>query len=254
MMTTSVGALALASAAVDDVLAWCLLALVAAIVTARGPGDMVQITVLALLYVAAMAFVVRPLLAALVRAWAHDRAPRRLIVVLVAGLFLSSYATTWIGIHPIFGAFVFGFVMPREPVAVLRDGVKAPLDHISMVLLPVFFIVTGLNVDISAISGRGILELTGIIVVACAGKLIGAATPGRLSGMSWREAGVLGLLMNTRGLTELVILNVGVSLGVLDQEMFTMMVLMAVVTTAMTGPLLPKSHVHVGERTSACEE
>jgi len=240
MMTTRVGALALASAAIDDVLAWCMLALVAAIVTANGAsGDMVQIAILSAIYVAVMALVVRPLLALLVRKWVGDRVPSFFLIVIVAGLFLSSYATTWIGIHAIFGAFAFGFVMPREPFEVLTEGIKRPFDGISMVLLPVFFIVTGLNVDISVISGRGVVELAGIILVACAGKLIGAAVPGKLTGMPWREAGTLGLLMNTRGLTELIILNVGVTLGVLDPQMFTMMVLMALITTAMAGPLLP---------------
>ncbi|MGH3378836.1 MAG: cation:proton antiporter [Actinoallomurus sp.] len=240
MMTTRVGALALASAAIDDVLAWCMLALVAAIVTANGAsGDMVQIAILSAIYVAVMALVVRPLLAVLVRKWVGDRVPSLFLIVIVAGLFLSSYATTWIGIHAIFGAFAFGFVMPREPFEVLTEGIKRPFDGISLVLLPVFFIVTGLNVDISTISGRGVIELAGIILVACAGKLIGAAVPGRLTGMPWREAGTLGLLMNTRGLTELIILNVGVTLGVLDPQMFTMMVLMALITTAMAGPLLP---------------
>jgi Kef-type K+ transport system membrane component KefB len=248
MVGTRVGALALASAAVDDVLAWCLLALVAAIVSATGgSGDLVQILILSTLYVTALVLIVRPLLAYLVRRWVRDRVPPLFIVVLVAGIFLSSYATTWIGIHAIFGAFAFGFVMPREPFEVLSDGVKRPFDGISIVLLPVFFIVTGLNVDISALSGRALLELVGIIVVACAGKLIGAAAPGKLSGMPWKEAGTLGLLMNTRGLTELIILNVGVSLGVLDGQMFTMMVLMALVTTALTGPLLPNAPVPVDE-------
>jgi Kef-type K+ transport system membrane component KefB len=248
MVGTRVGALALASAAVDDVLAWCLLALVAAIVSATGgSGDLVQILVLSILYVTALVLIVRPLLAYLVRRWVRDRVPPLFIVVLVAGIFLSSYATTWIGIHAIFGAFAFGFVMPREPFEVLSDGVKRPFDGISIVLLPVFFIVTGLNVDISALSGRALLELVGIIVVACAGKLIGAAAPGKLSGMPWKEAGTLGLLMNTRGLTELIILNVGVSLGVLDGQMFTMMVLMALVTTALTGPLLPNAPVPADE-------
>jgi len=249
MMTTSVGALALASAAVDDVLAWCLLAVVAAIVTASGPGDLLQIAVLGVLYVAALILVVRPLMAHLVRRWARDRVSPLLIVVIVSGLFLSSYATTWIGVHAIFGAFAFGFVMPREPFEVLYEGVKRPLDHISLVLLPVFFIVTGLNVDVSALSERGYLELAGIILVACVGKLVGAAVPGRLFGMPWKEAGTLGLLMNTRGLTGFVILNVGVGLGVLDGQMFTMMVLMALVTTMMTGPLLPNAPARVDELT-----
>ncbi|GLY83017.1 cation:proton antiporter [Actinoallomurus iriomotensis] len=249
MMDSPVGALALASAAIDDVLAWCLLALVAAIVTASGSGDLLQIAGLAVLYVAVLVLVVRPLLAYFVRRWARDRVSPLFVVVLIAGLFLSSYATTWIGIHAIFGAFAFGFVMPREPADVLREGIKRPLDHVSMVLMPVFFIVTGLNVDISSISGRGYLELAGIIAVACAGKLLGAAATGRVFGMPWREARTLGLLMNTRGLTELVILNAGVTLGVLDGRMFTMMVLMALVTTGLTGPLLPNAPVPVDEAT-----
>lgn len=239
---TRVGALALASAAIDDVLAWCLLALVAAIVTAAGASShMVQIGVLAVIYVALLALVVRPLLAYMTRKWVRDRVPPLYVVVLVAGLFLSSYATTWVGIHPIFGAFAFGFIMPREPYDVLAEGVKRPFDGISMVLLPVFFIVTGLNVDIGALTGRTLIELVGIILVACAGKMIGASIPGKLTGMPLREAGTLGILMNTRGLTELIILNVGVGLGVLDGQMFTMMVLMALVTTALAGPLLPNA-------------
>jgi Kef-type K+ transport system membrane component KefB len=248
MMNTRVGALALASAAIDDVLAWCLLALTAAIVTANGAaGDLAQIGVLSAIYVAVMALAVRPLLAHLTRRWVRDRVPPLYVIVLVAGIFLSSYATTWIGIHAIFGAFAFGFVMPREPFDVLADGVKRPFDGISMVLLPVFFIVTGLNVDISGLSGRSVVELAAILLVACAGKMIGATIPGRLTGMPWREAGTLGLLMNTRGLTELIILNVGVSLGVLDGQMFTMMVLMALGTTALAGPLLPNAPVSPDE-------
>ncbi|MCJ0867799.1 cation:proton antiporter [Streptomyces sp. AP-93] len=242
MMGTRVGALALASAAIDDVLAWCLLALVGAIVTASGgSGDFAQTVILAALYVTAMLLVVRPLLSFLVRRWVRDRMPPQFIVVLVAGLFLSSYATTLIGVHAIFGAFAFGFVMPRESRGVLSEGVKRPFGGISLVLLPVFFIVTGLNVDIGALSGRDLLELVAIIIVASAGKLLGASIPGRLAGLPWREAGTLGILMNTRGLTELIILNAGVSLGVLDSRMFTMMVVMALFTTALTGPFLPKA-------------
>ncbi|SNR59198.1 cation:proton antiporter [Actinomadura mexicana] len=244
MMGTRVGALALAGAAVDDVLAWCLLALIAALVTADGAsGQLVQIGILAAVYVGIMALLVRPVLAYVTRRWVTDRVPPMYVLMLVAGLFLSSYATTWIGVHAIFGAFAFGVVMPRAPLDVLAEGVRRPFDGISTVLLPVLFIVTGLNVDIGSLSGRGLIELAAIILVACAGKMVGATVPGRLTGMSWREAGTLGVLMNTRGLTELIILNVGVNLGVLDGRMFTMMVLMALVTTALAGPLLPNAPV-----------
>lgn len=242
MTHTRVGALALACAAINDVLAWCLLALTSAIVTAGGaPGTMLQIGLLSASYLIGMALLVRPLLAYLTRRLVSDRVPSLYVVILIAGLFLSSYATTWIGIHAIFGAFAFGFVMPREPFETLAEGVKRPLDGISMVLLPVFFIVTGLNVDVSALSGRGVLELIAVILVACTGKMLGATIPGRLSGMPWREAGTLGLLMNTRGLTELIIINAGVTLGVLDSNLFTMMVLMALITTALAAPLLPNA-------------
>lgn len=240
LMHTHVGALALASAAVDDVLAWCLLAFVSAIVTAGGSDDLVQILALSFGYVAAMFLVVRPLLAVLIRRWTCGRVSPYLLVVLVAGVFLSSYATTWIGIHAIFGAFLFGFVMPREPADVLEQHLRKPLDIVSLILLPVFFIMTGLGVDIGALSGRNYLELVAIILVACAGKLLGAAIPARAFGLPWRDVRALGLLMNTRGLTELIILNVGVSLGVLDTPMFTMMVIMALVTTVLAGPLLPR--------------
>lgn len=251
LLRTRAGALALASAAINDVLAWCLLALASAIVTAGGaPGDLAQIGVLSAIYVAIMTLVARPLLARLTRRLVHDRVPPLYVIVLIAGLFLSSYATTWIGIHGIFGAFAFGFIMPREPIGALAEGVRGPLRGISMVLLPVFFIVTGLNVNVSALSGGGLLDLGAVVLVACVGKIVGAAVPGRLTGMPWREAATLGLLMNTRGLTELIIINAGVGLGVLDAQLFTMMVLMALVTTALAAPFLPTgpaSHDHPAE-------
>jgi Kef-type K+ transport system membrane component KefB len=241
---TRVGSLALAGAAIDDVIAWCMLAYVSALVTADGdPGDLVQIAALSAVYVLVMFFVVRPLVALAFTRWAGPGHWRSLLIVLAAGAFLSAYATTWIGIHAIFGAFLFGFVMPREPVAEVTLHLREPLEHIGLVLLPVFFIVTGLSVDIGGLSGTQYLELAAIILVACAGKLIGAIIPARALGLSWGESRALGLLMNTRGLTELIILNAALSLGVLDGQMFTMMVIMALVTTALAGPLLARTGV-----------
>ncbi|GAB6899057.1 cation:proton antiporter [Kineosporia succinea] len=235
LLRTRVGALALAGAAVDDVIAWCLLAFVSATVTARGQGQLLGILALSVGYLIVMFAVVRPLLAVLVPAIARRGGLLHLLPVLAAAVFLSACATTWIGIHAIFGAFVLGFVMPRDESSV---PVRPLLKGTTAVLLPVFFIVTGLNVDIASLSARNYLELAAILVVACAGKFIGACVPARAAGMPWREAGVLGVLMNTRGLTELIILNAGVQLGVLDTQLFTMMVVMALVTTAMAGPLL----------------
>lgn len=240
LMHTRVGALALASAAIDDLLAWCVLALVSAIATASGTGPFVQTLALSLAYVAVMFLVVRPLLAALFRRIARGNGLPHLLVVVAGGVFLSAYVTTWIGIHPIFGAFLFGLITPREPADALQLHLRRPLSTVGRLLLPVFFIVTGLGVDIGGLTWRNYLELAAILAVACAGKLIGAAAPALALGMRWRQVGTLGVLMNARGLTELIILNAGVSLGILDTSMFTMTVIMAVFTTALVGPLLPR--------------
>jgi Kef-type K+ transport system membrane component KefB len=241
LLGTRVGTLALAAAAIDDVLAWCMLAYVSALVSADGDyGDLMQVGIRSVVYVVAMFYVVRPFLAWIVSRMAARERWHALIMAVVAGTFVSAYTTTWAGIHAIFGAFLFGFIMPREPALALGEHLRRPMDNLAVVLLPVFFIVTGLGVDIGGLTARNYVELALILVVACAGKLIGATLPARWSGFSWKEARTLGLLMNTRGLTELIILNVAVSLGVLDGSMFTMMVIMALVTTVMAGPLLAK--------------
>ncbi|MCF2537152.1 cation:proton antiporter [Streptomyces sp. FB2] len=248
LMDTRVGALSLASAAIDDVLAWCLLAYVSALVSSDGDyADLARIGALSVVYVAVMLVVVRPLISRLVWRWAAMERWPALLAVLCAGVFASSWLTSWIGIHQIFGAFLFGFVMPREPRRVLAAHLRRPLDDVSVILLPVFFIVTGLGVDLGALTAADCLALALVVAVACAGKLLGAIAPARLSGLSWREAKDLGVLMNTRGLTELIILNAAVSLGVLDGRMFTMLVIMALVTTAMAAPLLSRrEHLTAG--------
>lgn len=247
---TRVGALALASAGVDDLIAWCLLAYVSALVTARGNGGVAQVLALSAGYVATMFLVVRPVLAALVARWVRSARWRSVLVLLCAGVFLSSWATTWIGIHPIFGAFLFGLIMPRAPAGLFAEHFREPLENVSVVLLPVFFIVTGLAVNIGGLHGREYLELVAIVGIACGGKLLGAVIPAKVWGLSWREAWVLGLLMNTRGLTEMIILNAAVTLGVLDGQMFTMMVIMALVTTALAGPLLPRDRAVLEQPTA----
>lgn len=239
MTGTRVGSLALASAAVDDVVAWCLLAYVSATVTSGGDyTELARIAAFATLYAAGMLLVVRPLLAALVWRWAAAERWSALLVLLAAGAMTSAWLTSWIGVHAIFGAFLFGAVTPREPAGLLAGRVRGPLDDVSLLLMPVFFVVSGLDVDLGALTSGDALALLLIMVVACVGKLVGAIVPARLAGLPWREAADLGLLMNTRGLTGIVILNAAVSLGVLDVRMFTMLVVMALLTTAMAGPLL----------------
>ncbi|KRV50637.1 sodium:proton exchanger [Wenjunlia vitaminophila] len=247
-----VGTLALALAAADDVLAWCMLAFVVALVTASGTGAFVGTLVWSVVYVCAMLLVVRPLLA-----WTLRRATTALrpylAVLVAAGVFCSAYITSEIGIHAIFGAFLFGIIMPRDTDGTLREVAMVPLEQAGKLLLPLFFVVTGLNVDLTTMSASGLWEMLAIIAVACLAKLGGVAIPARLSGMDWREASTLGLLMNTRGLTELIILNVGLSLGVLDTQLFSAMVIMALFTTAMAAPLLSMSLAKEREEAMAAQ-
>ncbi|MGY1813634.1 cation:proton antiporter [Blastococcus sp. SYSU D00820] len=234
------GVLSLACAAVDDVLAWSLLAVVVAIVAATSFTGVIQILAFSVLFALVMFLVVKPLLRALVtyRERFGRVTPDMLAVVLV-GLLLSAWVAEEIGIHFIFGAFLFGVVMPRKNAAKLTHEITEQLEQVSvLLLLPVFFVITGSNVDVGAVGLIGIWELFLILLVAISGKFIGAFAAARAQRVPQRQATALAILMNTRGLTELVILNIGRDLGVLDGDMFTLMVIMAVVTTVMASPLL----------------
>ena len=158
----------------------------------------------------------------------------------LAGLLLSSYATDWMGVKYIFGAFLFGVIMPREGAGgALREEILNRLDQVSvLVLLPVFFVVSGLSVNLSSVGLSGLAELCLILLVAVVGKFAGAFAGARLAGVPPRHAGVLATLMNTRGLTGIVILSVGLQLHILDQSLYSLMIVMAIVTTVMAGPLL----------------
>ena len=231
-----IGGLALASAAVADVLAWSLLAVVVAL---AGSSQQWRV-LLAIPYAAAMFAVVRPLLRRLAGVYRQaGRLTPNVLAIVLAGLLLSCYATNWMGLHFIFGAFLFGVVMPREAVLRLREEILARLEQVSVLaLLPIYFVVSGLNINLSTIGHSGLEELGAILVVAIAGKLLGAYGGAQLAGIRGRNAGVMATLMNTRGLTELVILSVGLQLHILDKPLYSLMVIMALVTTAMSGPLL----------------
>jgi Kef-type K+ transport system membrane component KefB len=158
---------------------------------------------------------------------------------LSAGLLLSAGATQWMGLHAIFGAFLFGAVVPREGATALCGRALPWIERTCVVLLqPVFSVVAGLNVDLSAVEPTALRELALILLVAVGGKFGGAYLGARITGVRPRESAVLAVLMNTRGLTELIVLAVGLELGLLDTGLFSLMVVMALVTTAMTGVLL----------------
>jgi Kef-type K+ transport system membrane component KefB len=240
MYRTEVGALTLACAAVDDVLAWSLLAIAIAVVDATGILDFPRIIVLSALFVAGMFVFVRPILARVVERYKRvGRLTPDILAVLLIGLLVSSWLTAKIGIHQIFGAFLFGVIMPREGTADLFHEILERLENVSvLLLLPVFFIVTGLDANVRGIGLDGLWQLALILLVACVGKFVGAAAAARAQGLPERKAAAIGVLMNTRGLTELVILNVGLAKGVLDLQLFTLLVVMAVVTTVITEPAL----------------
>ena len=240
MHRTEIGALTLACAAVDDILAWSMLAVVLAVVKSSGSLDLPRILAETLAFVAVMFWVVKPQLRRLVPAFEKaGRLTPNILAVIVVGFLVAAYVTDHIGIHAIFGAFVFGVVMPRAASQALFAAILDKLEQVSvLLLLPVFFISTGFNVDVTGLGGSGVGELLAVLAVASVGKFFGAAAAARGLGYRARKAAAVGVLMNTRGLTELVILNVGLSAGVLDLKLFTILVLMAVVTTVITEPLL----------------
>ena len=242
MHRTSTGVLALACAAVDDIIAWTMLAFVVAVVAGNGPLDVLRIIALTAVFAGVMFGLVRPALRRL-NGW-YARAGRLtpdILAVVLIGVLVSAYITEIIGIHAIFGAFIFGAIMPRQGAADLTREILERLEQVSvLLLLPLFFVVTGLSTNIGGITGSGLWQLALILLVAIGGKFVGAYAGARVMKVPGRQSAAIGVLMNTRGLTELVILNVGKQLGVLDDELFTMLVLMALITTAMTGPLLKR--------------
>jgi Kef-type K+ transport system membrane component KefB/nucleotide-binding universal stress UspA family protein len=240
LLHTKVGAVTIACAAVDDVTAWTILAVVVVVVRASAVETPLWLTLVGTaVYLGLMVLVVRRALGWL-ESFYHSRG--RLTQDMVAGVLLlllaSAWTTEWLGIHALFGAFALGAVMPKERGFV--HDLSEKLEDVTVVfLLPLFFAFTGLRTSVGLISGGEMWLYTGLILlVAVTGKFGGSALAARATGLSWRESGALGILMNTRGLMELVILTIGLELGVISPALFTMMVLMALVTTFMTTPLL----------------
>ena len=234
MLGTRVGMLALTCAAIGDALAWCMLALVIAIIHATGPTSAILTVGLTLLFIVFMYTIVRPLL---VYADQRIHSKQLLIALILILLLLSAYITNAIGIHPIFGAFLMGIILPRKTTYV--EEVRS-LDQVNNILfLPLFFVYSGLHTQIGLISAPLLwLICLLVLVIACAGKILGSMLPVRWMGESWKESLTLGILMNTRGLVELIVLNIGLDLGVLSPTLFAMLVIMALVTTMMASPLL----------------
>jgi len=239
LLASRVGAVAIACAAVNDVAAWCLLAAVLLLVRGTGRGATAWLIppglagMVLLMYAAA-----RPGLRALQRLHRRRRGLTpdllALVLVLVAA---SAWLSDRLGLHALFGAFLLGACTPRDPG--FQRAIEEKFEGATVLLLPLFFSLTGLRTSVRLLEGgRMWLECLLIVGVAVAGKFGAAALSARLAGMPWRESLALGGLMNTRGLMELVILGIGLDAGVIPPVLFSMMVIMALVTTCMTTPLL----------------
>ena len=236
---TALGSIALTCAAVDDVTAWCILALVIAIVNATGVVVSLATVLFTLLFALGMLFFVRTWLNRMVKETPSSTLHTRRVVAGMLGFVLAcALITETIGIHALFGAFIAGVVMPSS--IDFRVFLKDKLESVtSAALLPLFFAYTGLRTQVGLLNDWQSWALCGVIIlVAIAGKLVGSMLMARWTGMNWSTSFSIGVLMNTRGLVELVVLNIGYDLGILSGRIFAMMVLMALVTTFMTGPLL----------------
>ncbi|MFT7335347.1 MAG: Kef-type K+ transport system membrane component KefB [Porticoccaceae bacterium] len=236
---TKLGSIVITCAAADDITAWCLLAVVIAIVKAGNFIGSLYVISLAVLYVLAMIFIVKPFLKRIGDLYgSKDNIGKPVMAIFFLFLILSSYATEVIGIHALFGAFMMGSIMPD--VSKFRMIFIEKVEDVAVILLlPLFFVYTGLQTEIGLINDPYLWKVTAaIIAVAVIGKFLGSALAARFVGQNWKDSLTIGALMNTRGLMELIVLNIGLELKVLTPEVFAMMVIMALVTTFMTGPAL----------------
>jgi Kef-type K+ transport system membrane component KefB len=236
---TEIGSIALSCAAADDVSAWCLLAFVVGVAQANLAASAMVIGG-AVAFIAVMFLAVQPFLRRATLVW--DNRPGPLPTPVVACTFvavlLASLTTEAIGVHAVFGAFLLGAVIPHDS-RIAREFNEKLKEIVTVLLLPAFFAYTGMRMQIGLVSGwESWMWCGAIIVVATIGKFGGALAAARLTGLGWRDSAVLGTLMNTPGLMELIVLNIGLDLGVISPTLFAMMVIMALVTTGLTAPVL----------------
>ncbi|MGK5496583.1 cation:proton antiporter [Streptomyces sp. URMC 125] len=249
---TPLGTLGLATAGIGDVIAWCLLAAVTAVAASASPAPAALSCALVLIYGAVMFLLVRPAFSRLVPRLERAGQPMAAAVMLTTAL-ASAWLTDGIGAHSIFGAFLAGVVMPRNS-GVIRKVADRIEGLTNWLMLPVFFAVVGLKLDLPAVGGPRDWAVLVLIVCAASASKIGAVMLfSRWLGRGRREAATLGLMMNCRGVTELIVLQLGLTLGILSQQLFAMLACMALVTTAATGPLLRRLRPDRGRPESNCE-
>ena len=242
MFKIPLGLLMIACAAIDDIMAFTLLALATALAGQGSASDILLIIGKLAAYVAVLFIVVRPLLERFVlRPYRRNgnKMGAEQMSILFVGLLLSSYITSRIGVHELIGGFLFGVALPRNNAPNLFHSIAGKIEGVSVqLLLPVFFVIAGQGVNLQGLTVHDILPAIAIVAVACIGKFWGGALAARATGVPRRQSLAVGALMNTRGLTELVVLTIGRDAGVIDDKMYTMLVIMAIFTTTMAGPLL----------------
>lgn len=251
---TKLGTIVITCAAADDITAWCILAAVIAIVKAGSVLSSLYTIAMALAYVFIMLKLVRPFLKNVGDKYSNKEGlSKPIVAVFFITLLLSSYVTEVIGIHALFGAFMAGVIMPATTS--FRNIFIEKVEDVSLVLLlPLFFVFTGLRTQIGLLNEPYLWEICGLIVlVAVTGKFVGSSLAAKFVGQSWKESLMIGALMNTRGLMELIVLNIGYDLGVLNPQVFAMMVIMALVTTFMTAPALSLINWIFKEKTPAIQ-
>lgn len=238
LQKTELGAITLTCAAIDDVTAWCLLAFIvsAAQVTMMSAVFTLLMTIV---YISFMFIFVRPIVTkAVLKLDQHKIIAEGELAIICLGIFVSAMATEYIGIHAIFGAFLFGAIIPDKS-KLAHDLDFRLQDLVRVLFLPCFFAFTGMRTEIGLVTNFNDLMMCGIIIaVATIGKFGGSLLSAKFHGMGWRDSAALGILMNTRGLVELIVLNIGLDLGIISPRLFAMLVIMALATTFMTGPIL----------------
>ena len=239
MLKRPLGALAIACAAIDDLTAWFLIAIATAVAVSGSFGDVAATVGEAVAFVLVMWVVVRRILARMATAFDEvGRVPSGWFAAIVVGVVLSAFLTETINIAFIFGGFVMGMVMPRH-ARLTEEITRRVEDFVLTLLLPLFFVYTGLRMNVTLLDRPALWLITlALIAIAIVGKLAGAAVAARITGFDWRASAAIGTLMNTRGLTELIVLNLALDAGAISNTLFAALVIMAVVTTVMAGPLL----------------
>jgi Kef-type K+ transport system membrane component KefB len=235
---TPLGTLAITCAAADDITAWCMLAAVVAIAKSSSLVGTLITLCAAMLLVGVMIYIVKPWLSKKLQQFTAANKPKAAVALVFVVVLMSAWIAEVIGIHALFGAFLAGVIMPSD--GKVKDLLTDKVEDISvLLLLPIFFAFTGLRTQIGLLGQGHLWAMFGLIMlVAVGGKLGGSMLTAKLMGQSWTDALAIGALMNTRGLMELIVLNLGYDLGILSPEIFAMLVLMALATTFMTGPLL----------------